>query len=80
MPPRRHCREPVLQLVEVIPGWGRQCATGSSTRPNGKNRMGGDTARQATAPEVRELRSEAAALKEVVAELTLENRLLKKKE
>ena len=40
--------------------------------------MAGDTARQATAPEVKELRSESAALKEVVAELTLENRLLKK--
>ncbi|SDE80507.1 transposase [Ruegeria marina] len=44
----------------------------------GKRRLAGDTARQATAPEVKELRSEAAALKEVVAELTLENRLLKK--
>jgi transposase len=44
----------------------------------GKQRLAGDTARHATAPEVKELRSEAAALKEVVAELTLENRLLKK--
>ena len=44
----------------------------------GKNRLAGDTARQATAPEVKELRSEALALKEVVAELMLENRLLKK--
>ena len=44
----------------------------------GKNRLAGDTARQATAPEVTELRSESATLKEVVAELTLENRLLKK--
>ena len=44
----------------------------------GKKRLAGDTARQATAPEVKELRSEAATLKEVVAELTLENRLLKK--
>ena len=35
-------------------------------------------ARQATAPEVKELRTEALALKEVVAELTLENRLLEK--
>ena len=43
-----------------------------------KGRLAGDTARQATSPEVKELRSEAAALKEVVAELTLENRLLKK--
>lgn len=32
----------------------------------------------ATVPEVKELRSEALALKEVVADLTLENRLLKK--
>ena len=39
---------------------------------------GGDTARQATSPEVKELRSEALALKECVADLTLENRLLKK--
>jgi transposase len=44
----------------------------------GKQRLAGDTVRQATAPEVKELRSESAALKEVVAELTLENRLLKK--
>ncbi len=45
----------------------------------GKRRMSGDTARQATSPEVKELRSEAMALKECVADLTLENRLLKKK-
>ena len=44
----------------------------------GKRRLAGDTARQATSPEVKDLRSESAALKEVVAELTLENRLLKK--
>lgn len=35
-------------------------------------------ARQATSPEVKDLRSEAMALKECVADLTLENRLLKK--
>jgi len=44
----------------------------------GKRRLSGDTARQATSPEVKDLRSESAALKEVVAELILENRLLKK--
>src|SRR6202022_923286 len=38
----------------------------------------GDTARAATSDEVKDLRREASALKEVVAELTLENRLLKK--
>ena len=44
----------------------------------GKRRLFGDTARQATSPEVKDLRSEAMALKECVADLTLENRLLKK--
>ena len=44
----------------------------------GKRRLAGDTARAATSDEVKELRREAGALKEVVADLTLENRLLKK--
>jgi transposase len=44
----------------------------------GKRRLAGDTARAATSNEVKELRREASALKEVVADLTLENRLLKK--
>jgi transposase len=38
----------------------------------------GDTARAATSDEVKNLRRESTALKEVVADLTLENRLLKK--
>ena len=44
----------------------------------GKRRLADDTARAATSDEVREPRREAGALKEVVADLTLENRLLKK--
>ena len=44
----------------------------------GKKRLAGDTARQATSSEVKNLRAESSALKEVVADLTLENRLLKK--
>lgn len=44
----------------------------------GKRRLAGDTARAATPSEVKELRHEAKALKELVADLTLENRLLKK--
>ena len=44
----------------------------------GKRRLAGDTARAATPGEVKDLRREATALKEVVADLTLENRLLKK--
>jgi transposase len=44
----------------------------------GKKRLAGDTAREATSGEVTSLRRESGALKEVVAELMLENRLLKK--
>ena len=44
----------------------------------GKRRLAGDTARAATGDEVKALRQEARALKEVVAEQTLELRLLKK--
>jgi len=40
--------------------------------------LAGDTARAATSGEEKDLRREATALKEVVADLTLENRLLKK--
>ena len=43
-----------------------------------KRRLAGDTARAATTDEVKDLRREAGALKECVADLTLENRLLKK--
>ena len=44
----------------------------------GKRRLAGDTARAATTGKVQDLRREACALKECVADLTLENRLLKK--
>jgi transposase len=44
----------------------------------GKKRLLGDTAREATAPEVKTLRDENARLKQVLAETVLENRLLKK--
>ena len=44
----------------------------------GKKRLAGDTARAASTDDVKGLRQEAAALKEVVADLMLENRLLKK--
>lgn len=44
----------------------------------GKKRLAGDTARQATSTEVTNLKREARDLKEVVAEQTLELRLLKK--
>ena len=44
----------------------------------GKKRLAGDTARAATTDEVKDLRRQARDLKEVVAEQTLELRLLKK--
>jgi len=44
----------------------------------GKKRLSGDTAREATSDEVKQPRSEASALKETLAELLMENRLLKK--
>jgi transposase len=44
----------------------------------GERRLAGDTARAATSSEVTDLRREARALKEVVAEQALELRLLKK--
>ncbi len=44
----------------------------------GKKRLAGDTSRQANTGEVKGLRAEALALKELVADLSLENRLLKK--
>ncbi|MFC7066281.1 IS3 family transposase [Brucella rhizosphaerae] len=45
----------------------------------GKKRLAGDTARSATSDEVKALRRESRDLKEALADVTLENRLLKKK-
>ncbi len=44
----------------------------------GKKRLAGDTVREATSDEVKSLRTESSALKETLAELLMENRLLKK--
>ena len=44
----------------------------------GKKRLAGDVVREATSDEVKELRAEAAALKETLGEMVMENRLLKK--
>ena len=51
---------------------------GQKTSEAGKKRLSGDTARAATTDEVKDLRREARDLKEVVAEQTLELRILKK--
>ncbi len=44
----------------------------------GKKQLAGDTVREATSDEVKELWAENRELKEVVAEVTLKNRVLKK--
>ena len=44
----------------------------------GKKRLSGDTAREATSEEVKDLRAESAALKEALAEQVMENRPLRK--
>jgi transposase len=44
----------------------------------GKSRLAGDTKRQANSQDVEDLRSENEQLKQVVAELLLKNRVLKK--
>ena len=44
----------------------------------GKKRLQGDTVREATSSEVSDLRTENEQLKQLVAELSLDNRLLKK--
>lgn len=44
----------------------------------GKKRLAGDTARAATSGEVKDLRREVRDMKVLVADLALENRLLKK--
>jgi Metallopeptidase family M24 len=56
---------PVLSLVEGLRG-------------GGKKRLAGDTAREATSDYVKGLHAEAHQLKELLAELLLENRQLKK--
>jgi len=44
----------------------------------GKKRLSGDTVREASSDEVTELRKQIDQLKDAVADLTLENRVLKK--
>ena len=44
----------------------------------GKKRLAGDTVPEATSDEVKDLRAEARQLKETLADLLIENRLLKK--
>jgi transposase len=44
----------------------------------GKKRLNGDTEREANSVEVKELKDENEALKLLVAELSLKNRVLKK--
>lgn len=45
----------------------------------GKRRLTGDTMREANTSDVKDLKQENSSLKELVAELSLDNRILKKK-
>ena len=63
-------REGIASLMFY--GWSKEFLEAS------KKRLAGDTARAATSDEVKALRREALTLKETVADLTLENCLLKK--
>ncbi len=65
MPQGRHQPESVLSLSKDF-------------LEAGKKRLAGDTAREATSDEVKGLRAEVQQLKELLAEVLLENRLLKK--
>ena len=58
--------------------WNRYSAGLMDFMEAGKKRLTGDIVRQANTSQVTELRREARDLKEVVAEQTLELRLLKK--
>ena len=63
-------REGIAQSLDYV--WSKEFLEA------GKRRLAGDTARAATSDEVKDLRRESTALKEVVAEQALELRLLKK--
>jgi len=65
------CRREGLN-ANVYYRWSKECLEA------GKKRLSGDTQREATSGEVKNLHGEAAALKEALAELLMENRLLKK--
>jgi hypothetical protein len=69
-------RTTVLSIMSAVVS---RSTTAASVMEAGKRRLAGDTARAATTGEVQDLRREARALKECVVDLTLENRLLKKR-
>ena len=56
------------------------CGWSKEVLSTGKKSLTGDTTRAATSDEIKTLRQEVLSLKEAVADLTLEDRLLKKHE
>ena len=73
MSQRRDSIESVLSMEQACPN-----GTGGDFLEAGKKRLQGDTQREANTSEVQGLKQENTDLKEVVAELTLENHVLKK--
>ena len=70
------CRKESIAQSQYY-GWSKEVHAGGGAE-NWLRQLAGDTARAATTDEVKDLRSETTALKEVVAEQALEIRLLKK--
>lgn len=78
--PARHSAEDKIRFVleglrgvqsEPVLRWSKEFLEA------GKKRLAGDMAREATSDEVKDLRAEARQLKETLAEVLIENRLLK---
>jgi hypothetical protein len=64
---------------DAHPNRGRPTPSSGRRQPrSNQRRLAGDTAREATSDEVKELKAEARQLKETLAEVLIENRLLKK--
>lgn len=68
---RQHQRSAAARIAESLYySWSKEFLEA------GKKRLAGDTSRSATSDEVKALRKESRDLKEALADLTLENRLL----
>ena len=64
--------EPAAESEAIVKSWSKDFLEA------GKKQLAGDTLREATSDEVKDLRNENRELKEVVAEIKLKNRVLKK--
>jgi hypothetical protein len=70
---KEHDAQRALRAAHVSPRGGDRWS--KEFLEAGKKRLAGDTAREATSDEVKELKAEARQLKETLAEVLIENRL-----